>query len=118
LTYLTTKPDGTFIGSGGGMGQQANNKLDPAVQYLKATNQPAARRDLVQAQLNDPEMAPFAAGNLIDKSWRESDPNSIEAIFASMIDQVNKGQTTTSDAIQAAAQRVRQLTSNSTVSNQ
>ena len=119
LTYLTTKPDGTFTGaSSGGVGQQVNNGLDPAAKYLQATNMPAARRDLIQTQLNDPEMAPFAAGNLIDKSWEESNPNSIEAIFASMIDQVNKGQTDTSDAIQAAAQRVRQLSSSNPVSNQ
>jgi multiple sugar transport system substrate-binding protein len=118
LTYLTTKPDGTFQGTGNGsLGQKVNNGLDPAATYLQATNQPAARRDLVQTQLNDPEMAPFAAGNLIDKSWRQRDPNSIANIFATMIDQVNKGQANTSDAIQTAAQRVRQLSSNSTASN-
>ncbi|HRY82440.1 MAG TPA: extracellular solute-binding protein [Candidatus Moranbacteria bacterium] len=111
LTYLSTKPDGTFAGtsSGSGVGQSANLKLDPAVKFLAKTGQPAARRDLIELQKTDPKVGVFAAGNLIAKSWRQKDSTSVESIFAEMIDSVNKGQATVSDALKTAAQRVNNL---------
>lgn len=111
LTYLTTKPDGTFSAESGGLnlGGSADPNYDPAKKYAEKTGLPAARRDIIETQMNDPKIGVFAAGNLIAKSWRQSDPVSIEAIFAEMIDQVNKGQATVSEAIKTAAQRVRKL---------
>lgn len=112
LTYLTTKPDGTFVStssSGAGLGQALSASFDPAKSYLEHTGEPAARRDIIETQKNDPKIGVFATDNLIDKSWRETDPDAIESIFATMIDQVNKGQASVSDAIRTAATRVRAL---------
>ena len=112
LTYLTTKPDGTFKASSNksGLGKTTNPNFDPAKDYLEKTKEPAARRDIIETQKSDPEIGVFATGNLIAKSWKESDPDTIEGIFAQMIDQVNKGQTTVGKALQSAARRVQTLT--------
>jgi ABC-type glycerol-3-phosphate transport system substrate-binding protein len=111
LTYLTTKPDGTFTATGGTFGftKATDPNFDPAASYLAKTGEPAARRDLIQSQLSDAKLGAFAAGNLIAKSWKESDPTSIESIFAQMIDSVNRGQATSYEALQTAAQRVQNL---------
>lgn len=111
LTYFSTKPDGTFSGadSGSGIGTKVNPNFDPAVTFLLKTGQPAARRDLVELQKTDPQIGVFAAGNLIAKSWRQKDSKAVELIFAEMIDSVNKGQNSVTDAIKTAAQRVNNL---------
>jgi ABC-type glycerol-3-phosphate transport system substrate-binding protein len=109
LTYLTIKPDGTFSAASGGVGRETSADFDPAKSYLSKTGEPAARRDLIEQQKNDPVIGVFAADNLIARSWRQSDPSSVENIFAEMIDTVNKGQSTVHEAVQTAAQRVRNL---------
>ena len=111
LTYLTTKPDGTFVASTSstGLGKTFSADFDPAKNYLEHTGEPSARRDIIETQKNDPQIGVFAADNLIDKSWKESDPESIESIFAEMIDRVNKGQSSVSDALKTAAMRIQNL---------
>ena len=112
LTYLTTKPDGTFGGansSGSSVGKTADPNFDPAKSYLSKSGEPSARRDLIELQKSDPRIGVFATDNLIGKSWRMPDPESTEAIFATMIDAVNKGQTTVFDALHTAARRVDAL---------
>jgi ABC-type glycerol-3-phosphate transport system substrate-binding protein len=111
LTYFGTAPDGTFIGetSNSGIGKQIDPNFDPAVAFLLKTGQPAARRDLVELQKTDPEIGVFAAGNLVAKSWPQKDSIAVENIFANMIDSINKGQNSVSDAIKTAAQRVNNL---------
>ncbi len=111
LTYLTTKPDGTFVAttSGTGLGKTFSADFDPAKNYLGHTGEPAARRDIIETQKSDPQIGVFAADNLIDKSWKESNPGAIESIFAEMIDQVNKGQASVADALKTAANRVEEL---------
>lgn len=113
LTYLTTKPDGTWTAAlqnaSGGLGRQADPNFDPAESYLKKSGEPAARRDLIEKQKSDPWVGAFASDNLIAKSWRQADSEAVEVIFAEMIDSVNKGQATVSEAIKSAAQRVQNL---------
>lgn len=111
LTYLTTKPDGTFtpIISGSQIGQTTDPNLDPAKSYLTKSGEPAARRDLIELQKSDPKIGIFAVDNLIAKSWEQVDPDAIEIIFAEMIDSINKGQSTVSETIKAVAQRVQNL---------
>ncbi|MFA6160159.1 MAG: extracellular solute-binding protein [Parcubacteria group bacterium] len=111
LTYFSTKPDGSFGGavSTSGVGQQANPNFDPAVSFLLKTEQPAARRDLIELQKTDAKIGVFAVSNLVAKSWRQKDSTAVESIFAEMIDDVNKGQATVSDAIKTAVQRVNSL---------
>lgn len=110
IDFLTTKPTEQFTSSGGTLGGGAvDPNYDPAKIYLDKTRKPAARRDLIETQKTDAELGVFAKDNLIAKSWKEIEPESIENIFAEMIDQVNKGQATTNDAIQTADQRIMQL---------
>ncbi|MFA6973655.1 MAG: extracellular solute-binding protein [Parcubacteria group bacterium] len=101
VKFLTTKPEmvaGQTIAS-----------FDAAADYAKATNKPAARRDLIEVQKTDVNIGAFAQGNLIAKSWKQIDPIAIEAIFAGMIDGVNRGAVTTEEAIKAAATQVTGL---------
>lgn len=111
LTYLTTKPDGTFVATARstGVGKTADSNFDPAKSYLAKTGEPAARRDLIEQQKTDPRIGVFAADNLIAKSWRRPEPEAVEAIFAEMIDQVNKGQATVSEVLRTASRRVQML---------
>lgn len=108
LTFLTTKPEAALNVSTNVAGQQktTTTNFDPAVNYLEKTRKPAARRDLIEIQKNDPKIGIFAAQNLFAKSWYQSDPETIEAIFAEMIDKVNRGAGTPADVIRAAASQV------------
>jgi len=108
LKFLTTKPEAAINVITNVAGQQKTMAVnfDPAVDYLEKTRKPAARRDIIQIQKNDPKIGAFAAQNLFAKSWYETDPESIEAVFADMIDKVNRGAGTPADVIRAAASQV------------
>lgn len=112
LAFLATKPDqniqlkSTLTGSS----QVVAQNYDPAAEYLKTTNQPAARRDLIEVQKTDPKLGVFATGNLIAANWTRNEPEAIEAIFAEMINQVNLGQSLAREAVETAAQRMMKLT--------
>ncbi len=82
---------------------------DPTEMYLQETAKPAARRDLIEKQKNDPILGPFAYGNLIAKSWYQKDPETTEQILAETIDSVNLGEKTVYEALRLAASRVSQL---------
>ena len=114
LTYLTTKAEAPVAATNtasnpSGLGKTTDPNFDPADNYLKKTDQPAARRDLLEKQKTDPELGPFAFGNLIAKSWKQSDSTAIESIMAEMIDQVNKGAAGISDALSRASVRIKSL---------
>lgn len=80
--------------------------IDPAKKYLERTGKPAARRDLIEMQKNDLVLAPFALGNLIAKNWYQGNPEAVEAVFAEMIDDVNRGRKNTYDALDTASKRI------------
>ncbi len=73
--------------------------FDPAVDYLKKTSQPAARRDLIELQKRDADLGVFASGNLIAKSWYQADPDSTLKIFADGIDSIGQGSTSLHQAL-------------------
>jgi multiple sugar transport system substrate-binding protein len=111
LAYLATKPEKPIeIKSNmAGTSQIVSSNYDPASVYAQKTGKPAARRDLIEIQKTDPKIGVFASDNLIAKSWKQSDPDQMEAIFSEMIDQVNRGQSTVHDALETAAKRAEQL---------
>lgn len=82
---------------------------DPTKEYLEKTNKPAARRDLIEAQKNDLLIAPFALGNLIAKNWYQGNVEAVETIFAEMINGVNLGEKSISEALTTASNRVNVL---------
>jgi multiple sugar transport system substrate-binding protein len=111
LTYLTTKADTQMTAptSATTVTKKPASGLDPAEKYLEKTQQPSARRDLIEAQKSDVELGVFAKGNLIAKSWMQVDPVATEAIFAEMIDSVNRGAASVADALSIAEERIKKL---------
>ncbi len=83
LVFFATRPEAAMNISANVAGQQKTmtTNFDPAVSYLEKTRKPAARRDLIEIQKNDPKIGIFAAQNLFAKSWYETDPNAIEAFL-------------------------------------
>lgn len=108
ISFLTTKPTEELVAALKNQKSLAAS-YDPTVEYLKKTNVPSARRDLIELQKNDPKIGVFARQNLTAKSWLQIDPEAIETIFLNMIDEVNRGKATVSESIKAAATRVTQL---------
>lgn len=113
LKFLAAKPDTAINVSTNvaGMQKPTGATFDPTVNYLEKTRKPSARKDLIEIQKNDSKVGIFAAQNLFAKSWYETDPDSIEAIFADMIDKVNRGASAPTEAIKAAATQVSRLMS-------
>jgi multiple sugar transport system substrate-binding protein len=111
LTYLTTKAE--MQNATGTSATTAVKKpvstIDPAEKYLEKTQQPAARRDLIEKQKNDVDLGVFAKSNLTAKSWMQIDPVATEAIFAEMISTVNRGAASAAEALSIAAERVKKL---------
>jgi ABC-type glycerol-3-phosphate transport system substrate-binding protein len=111
LTYLTTKAE--MQNATGASATTAVKKpvstIDPAEKYLEKTQQPAARRDLIEKQKSDVDLGVFAKSNLTAKSWMQIDPVATEAIFAEMISAVNRGATSVAEALSTAAERVKKL---------
>jgi ABC-type glycerol-3-phosphate transport system substrate-binding protein len=83
--------------------------FDPAEQYLKETGKPAARRDLIEKQRNDPVIGPFAVANLSAKNFRQVDADVIEQILNEMIRSVNRGEMAIKEALSLAQQRMNTL---------
>ncbi|HFC76708.1 MAG TPA: extracellular solute-binding protein [Candidatus Moranbacteria bacterium] len=111
LKFLTFKNDGSFLTMN--MKSKKVKKypvsIDPADVYLKRTGKPAARRDLVEKQKTDPILGAFAYGNLIAKTWYKKDSNLIETIWAEIIDGINNGNITPSQAFQLVISRINQV---------
>lgn len=111
LKYFTM-PNGksmTFINGLSGTTKDIPLTSDPAQVYLNQTKKPAARRDLLELQRRDIVMGPFAEGNIIAKNWIQNDPEAVEAIFAEVIDSVNRGASTVEAALDVAGNRIGYL---------
>lgn len=87
---------------------------DPAIEYLKKSGQPAARRDIIETQKTDMTLAPFVLGNLIAKHWYQPDSNSVDKIFVEAIDSVGRGDVSVRDALALAKNRISSLSNGST----
>ena len=83
--------------------------FDPAIDYLKKTNQPAARRDIIELQKIDSELGPFATGNLFAKHWYQADPDSVDKIFVDTIESINRGDVSLHEALVLARNRISYL---------
>lgn len=108
ISFLATKPAGTLLDAAKKQGVVGSD-YDPTMEYLKKTYNPAARRDLIELQKNDPRVGLFATQNLTAKSWLQVDPEGIESIFLNMIDEINKGKSIVRDALRTAGTRVTQI---------
>jgi multiple sugar transport system substrate-binding protein len=114
VKFMTMKMDMAALakaaGAGQSLGKQAvDPNFDPAVDYLKKTNKPAARRDIIEVQKSDPVLGIFAKQNLYAKSWFQYNPIATEAILGEMVDQVNRGVAEPMEALRTASQRITKL---------
>jgi ABC-type glycerol-3-phosphate transport system substrate-binding protein len=111
VKFLTVKNNGNF----GLINPVTKEKLlypvsiDPAKMYLEETNKPAARRDLIENQKNDPFLGPFVEGNLIAKSWIRKNSEQIELVWSDVINSINKGNITVGQALGIANSRIDAL---------
>lgn len=112
LAYLMLPhPDKTFVVQNALSGTTKIFPIqnDPTVAYLDATKKPAARRDLLEGEKADLQLAPFALGNLIARSWKPGNPEAVETIVAEGIDSVNRGERSLSEALSVMTNRSAQF---------
>lgn len=88
--------------------------FDPAFDYLKKTQQPAARRDLIESQKIDPVLGPFAQSNLYAKNWYKTDSALVDDVFGDIIEAVLRGEASLHDALVLAKNRINYSYSGST----
>ncbi|EKE19868.1 MAG: hypothetical protein ACD_8C00094G0012 [uncultured bacterium] len=83
--------------------------FDPAITYLTKTKQPAARRDIIEAQKTDVDLAPFVRGNLIAKHWYQVDPQETEKILIELIESTNRSDSTLREGLTLAGNKINYL---------
>lgn len=91
---------------------QFATRAENASKYLAITGKPTALRSLINNQLGDINLNPFASQVLTARSWyKGADPLAAEDIFGSIIDSVIQGTATPHEAISLAVSRVAQTIS-------
>ncbi|MFH2105603.1 MAG: extracellular solute-binding protein [Parcubacteria group bacterium] len=84
-------------------------KQENVKSYCETTGRPASRRDVVNDQLQNPDLEIFAQQALTAQSWYQADPSSVEAIFADMIEEVALGEKEAEEALADAVDKVSVL---------
>lgn len=77
--------------------------------YYAQNKQPSSRKDLIELQIQDPEIGVFAHANLTAKSFPRVDQNKIDNIFGQMIDNVILNGFSIEEALRQAQQQVSTL---------
>ncbi|MFN7088337.1 MAG: extracellular solute-binding protein [Candidatus Paceibacteria bacterium] len=85
------------------------NELNQARTYMRKANLPPARRELIREVMDEPILGVFARQALTAKSWYQPDPEAVNLIFKSMIDDVNFGRFTPEEAVKHAANQINLL---------
>lgn len=78
---------------------------DSLDKYYAKNKQPSSRKDLIQVQINDPEIGVFAHANLTAKSFYKPSQSKIDEIFARAIDNVILNGVSVNDALNQAEQQ-------------
>lgn len=84
-------------------------KQESVKSYTEITGRPASRRDVVNDQLQNPDLEIFAQQALTAQSWYQANPSSIESIFIDMIEAVALGEKEAKEALDAAVDKVSVL---------
>ena len=79
------------------------------VSYLNNTGRPTARRELIEQQKNDLDLGVFANQALSAVSWYQVDALAVENIMADMIEDVNFGRRSISEALRTAENKINVL---------
>ncbi|MCL5008857.1 MAG: extracellular solute-binding protein [Patescibacteria group bacterium] len=80
----------------------SKNSLD---KYYAKNKQPSSRKDMIELQINDPEIGVFANANLTAKSFYKPSQVKIDDIFAKAIDNVILNGVSINDAMSQAEQQ-------------
>ena len=80
-----------------------------SAQYLERAKKPASRRDLIEQQKNDADLAVFAKQALSARSWWQADNAAIEKIFADMIDRALSSPSLVDEITRDAEDQVTEL---------
>lgn len=86
-------------------------KQENVATYCETTQNPASRRDVLNEQLQNPDLKVFAEQALTAQSWYQTDPSQIETIFADMIESVALGEVEPEQALSDTTDRVNVLMS-------
>lgn len=78
--------------------------------YYAATKQPSSRKDLVELQIQDPNIGVFANANLTAKSFYKPDQAKMDGIFGRAIDNVILSGLSVDEALSQAQQQAATLT--------
>lgn len=78
--------------------------------FYAATKEPASRKDLVELQIQDPNIGVFANANLTAKTFYKPDQTKMDNIFGQMIDNVILSGMSAQDALAQAQQQAATLT--------
>lgn len=88
---------------------QFATREEQAKLYLEETNKPTALRALVNEQIDDMEVGPFAEQVLFAKSWyRGYDPEAADSIMIDMINEALSGEQKLLDVLKLNASRLNQ----------
>ena len=111
LRFMTLKNSGSvkIFNAYTGNSKDFPISFDPAADYLQKTQQPAARRDLIELQKTDPLFGSFATGNLIARNWWQPDPDQVISIFDNAIQSVDSGTANVHDSVQVASNKINLL---------
>lgn len=82
---------------------------DPIMGYLNESGKSPARRDLIGSVLENESLGVFAQQALSAKSWLDYNPTKTTKIFKEMIDSVNKGRFSVSQALGQASNEINEL---------
>lgn len=77
--------------------------------YVKLTQRAASRRDVLETQLEDPDLKTFARQALTAKSWYQKDTGAIENIFIETIEGVALGEASAEETLSKAENRISAL---------
>lgn len=77
--------------------------------YTDATKKPSSRKDILQDQKNDRNLAAFASQATIAKSWYQKDANAIESVFIDAVSSVLAGTRDSENALQQAETQVKNI---------
>jgi ABC-type glycerol-3-phosphate transport system substrate-binding protein len=83
---------------------------DSLDKYYAQNKQPSSRKDLIELQIQDPDIGVFANAALTAKSFYKPDQPKLDNIFGRLIDNIILSNMPVSDAINQAAQQAQTLT--------
>ncbi|NQV00460.1 MAG: extracellular solute-binding protein [Parcubacteria group bacterium] len=84
-------------------------KQENVQNYSEVTKRPAARKDVIENQLNDPLLKVFSKQALTAESWYQVDADAIEGVFSNLIESVALDEKEAEEGLDEAIDQVTNL---------